>query len=266
MLIAGALTGAGLALDSFGLEAMEVLLSRRDLPVPGLDRAFEGMTIAQVSDVHFPANRAAARQALALIRREQPDVVLCTGDMVETADALDLLTDFVREARGRRATVGIFGNWEHRAAISTDALAHAYRQAGATLLEESRMVLREGNGRLGIVGLGVGMYGLPELGPHLRDPALSDADLWLVHCPGAADQLPSVSRLPAAILSGHTHGGQIRLPGWVPYTPYGSGRFVEGWYRDAQAPVYVSRGIGAVEIRARFCCPPELPLFTLRRA
>jgi predicted MPP superfamily phosphohydrolase len=46
----------------------------------------------------------------------------------------------------------------------------------------------------------------------------------------------------------------------------GSGRFVAGWYRDTFAPLYVSRGIGTADIRARLFCPPELPIFTLRRA
>ena len=69
---------------------------------------------------------------------------------------------------------------------------------------------------------------------------------------------------PAAILSGHTHGGQIRLPFYAPYTPYGSGRFVAGWYRDTLAPLYVSRGIGTVTIPARLFCLPELAVFTLR--
>jgi predicted MPP superfamily phosphohydrolase len=70
---------------------------------------------------------------------------------------------------------------------------------------------------------------------------------------------------PAAIISGHTHGGQVRLPLYTPYTPYGSGRFVAGWYRDTLAPLYVSRGIGTVVLPARLFCPPELPIFTLRK-
>lgn len=266
LLIAGALTGAGLALDGFGLEPVEVLVTRSDLPVPGLDRAFDGMTIAQVSDVHFPGNQRAAAETLRLLQRERPDIVICTGDIVEHADALGMLTEFVRQARGTRATIGIFGNWERKAHIGDALLADAYRRAGATLLQDARMVLREGSGRLGIAGLGDALYRAPSLGPQMLDPSLSDADLWLVHCPDYADRLPQVPRMPAALLAGHTHGGQIRLPGWVPYTPVGSGRFIEGWYRDTRAPIYVSRGIGAVEIRARFCCPPELPLFTLRRA
>ncbi len=265
LLVGGTLAACGLALDGFGLEAAEVLLTRSDLPVPGLDRAFEGMTIAQVSDVHFPGNHRAAREALGILRREKPDVVICTGDLVENHAALGMLTEFVRAARGSRATIGIFGNWERKSHIRDAELAAAYRAAGATMLQDARMVLREGGGRLGIAGLGDALYRAPSLGPQILDPSLSDADLWLVHCPAYAERIPHVSRLPAAIIAGHTHGGQIRLPGWVPYRPIGSGRFLEGWYRDTPAPLFVTRGVGTVEIRARFCCPPELPIFTLRR-
>src|SRR5256885_7138691 len=67
---------------------------------------------------------------------------------------------------------------------------------------------------------------------------------------------PTLSRS----LAGHTHGGQIRLPFYTPYVPYGSGRFVAGWYKDTVAPLYVARGVGTVGIHARLFCPPELPV------
>jgi len=88
----------------------------------------------------------------------------------------------------------------------------------------------------------------------------------VLHAPGYVDKIqPGVVPRPAAIISGHTHGGQVRLPLYTPYTPYGSGRFVAGWYRDTLAPLYVSRGIGTVVLPARLFCPPELPIFTLRK-
>jgi hypothetical protein len=67
-----------------------------------------------------------------------------------------------------------------------------------------------------------------------------------------------------AVIAGHTHGGQVRLPFYTPYTPTGSGRFVSGWYRDTLAPLYVTRGIGTVLVPARLFCRPELAVFTLR--
>lgn len=267
LLGAGFLSVIGLGLDAFGLEPGEVQLSHRTLTIPGLGRAFDGATLAQVSDVHFPGNHRAAAHALALLRRERPDIVVFTGDIVEHRDFLPELTTYVRQARGRLATVGIFGNWERKAGIRESELGAAYAAAGAVLLQDSRLVLREGSARLGLAGLGDALYQQPVLRGEVLDPGLSDADLWLVHCPAYAQRIPgNVPRLPAALLSGHTHGGQIRIPGWVPYTPIGSGPFVEGWYDSARAPLYVSRGVGTVLIEARYCCPPELPLFTIRPA
>lgn len=266
-LAAGGLLGLGTGLDAFGIEPGAVRVTRTELPVPGLGREFDGLRMAHVTDVHFPGNRRAARHAAAILARERPEIVVCTGDLVEHREALPLLTGFVREARGTLATIGIFGNWERRAKIADAELARAYADGGATMLQDARMVLSRGRARLGIAGLGDALYQEPSPGPQVLDPSLSDADIWLVHCPAYADRLPAaIPRLPAALLSGHTHGGQIRLPGWVPYTPVGSGRYVNGWYRTGRAPLYVSRGVGTVEIEARFCCPPELPIFTLRRA
>ena len=88
--------------------------------------------------------------------------------------------------------------------------------------------------------------------------------IWALHAPGYADFIPAGT--PASLLvGGHTHGGQIRLPLLPAYRPSGSGRFLEGWYDTPSAPFYVSRGVGTTTIRARFRCPAELPLFTLRR-
>jgi hypothetical protein len=89
--------------------------------------------------------------------------------------------------------------------------------------------------------------------------------VWLGHEPAVVDQLEA-QVAPAMFLSGHTHGGQIRIPGFPALTPFGSGRYVAGWYREARVPLYVARGIGTADVRARFLCPPELPIFRLIRA
>jgi hypothetical protein len=92
-------------------------------------------------------------------------------------------------------------------------------------------------------------------------------EIWLVHAPIFAEKPPEgVTARPAVLLAGHTHGGQIRLPLLPPLKPVGAGRFLEGWYRDTFAPLYVSRGVGTTGIQARFRCPAELPIFTLRAA
>ncbi len=259
--------GVALGADACGLETMVVRLSREVLPVASLPAELEGITIAHISDLHLPGNRRAALHALTLLERERPDAVVFTGDLVEEAAALPLLTEFVSGIAHRPVMVAIHGNWERKARIPLGALRRAYERGGAEFQVNGRTVLRRGAARLGLVGLDDGLYHQPELNATIRDPGATDADIWLVHCPAYRDRIPAdLARVPAAILAGHTHGGQIRLPGWVPALPLGSGDYVEGWYREGGPPLYVSRGVGTVMIEARFFCPAQLPIFTLRRA
>lgn len=266
-LLAAGTAGAVLATDACGLETMVVRLSREDLPVPSLPAELEGLTIAHITDLHFPGNRGAARSALELLERERPDVVAFTGDMVEETAALPLLTDFVAGISHGPLMVAIHGNWERKARIPRRLLERAYERSGAELLVNGRSVLTRGTSRLGLVGLDDGLYSEPVLNATIRDPEPTSADIWLVHCPAYRDRIaPDLRRPAAALLAGHTHGGQIRLPGWIPSLPLGSGAYVEGWYVENGVPLYVSRGVGTVMIEARFCCPAQLPIFTLRRA
>ena len=108
---AGAL-GAALGADAFGLEANRVLLSRHNVPVPGLPQSIDGVRVAQVADVHLPGNRLAARAALQHLHRERPEIVVLNGDMIETPRALGMMREFVAAAQGSLATVAVLGNWE----------------------------------------------------------------------------------------------------------------------------------------------------------
>jgi uncharacterized protein len=250
--------------DAFAVEPAKVLVSRHEVPIPGLARAFDGMRLAQVTDVHFPGNRAAARAALAHLQREKPEIVVLTGDMTEHAQALSSVAAFAREARGSVATVATLGNWEYMAGAAPGAAA-VYRSVGAELLVNAHHAIRVGGASLALVGLDDPVLGRPDPRTARAGVPQGSAEIWLVHAPGFASH-PPAAPAPGLMLSGHTHGGQIRLPFLPAYTPEGSGRFVAGWYRDTFAPLYVSRGIGTTTIPARFHCPPELPIFTLRRA
>src|SRR4026208_1671777 len=107
-------TGAVVAVDAFGLEATPGILTRHDTRIPGRPSGLDGLRLAQVSDVHLPGNRTAARAALELLHRERPDITLLTGDMTESLGALDGGRTFAAETRGSLATVAALGNWEHR--------------------------------------------------------------------------------------------------------------------------------------------------------
>src|SRR5881296_1811119 len=235
---AGVVSAAALG-DAFLVEPTAIDVTRHDLPVPGLPPGLAGLRIACVTDVHLSGG--VSRGARALVARlavERPDIVLLAGDICNRRDDLTTLAAWVRDARGSVATFATLGNWEHEAGIDRLAGERAYGRAGVELLYNStaRVTLR--GATLTVVGIDDPVLGQPDL-PRAR---------------------------AAAILAGHTHGGQIRLPFYTPYVPYGSGRFVAGWYKDTVAPLYVARGIGTVGIHARLFCPPELPVFTLRPA
>ena len=264
---AGAVAAAALG-DGFLVEPTALEVTHHDLPVPGLAPALAGLRLACVADVHLHRGvPAPARAALAALAREQPDVVALIGDICNQRSDLPTLVAWARDARGTTATVATLGNWEHHAGIDRAAAERAYGYAGVELLYNSVARVTRGGAGLVLVGIDDPVRGHPDLGAALAGVRRAEPSIWLIHGPGYVDAVaPGTAPRPAAVVAGHTHGGQIRLPFYTPYTPPGSGRFVAGWYGDTVAPLYVTRGIGTVGIPARLFCPPELPVFTLRPA
>jgi len=263
---AGAVAAAALG-DGFFIEPAAIEVTRHDLVVPGLPHELDGFRIACVTDVHLHDGiHRPAHATLELLARERPQLVTLVGDICNHREDLQSLIAFARRAHGTVATLATLGNWEHNAGIDRGTAERAYGLAGVELLYNSTTRVRVGTAALTLVGIDDPVRGHPDVAAAVRGLDGGDPTLWVLHAPGYVDCIPpaSVPR-PAAILSGHTHGGQVRLPFYTPYTPYGSGRFVAGWYRDTLAPLHVSRGIGTVAVPARLFCPPELPIFTLKR-
>ena len=274
--------GAAAAGDGLLVEPGAVQVTRHDIAIPGLAPTLEGFRIACVTDVHISDGVGrGGRAVLELLGRERPHLVALVGDICNHRDDLDDLVGFARDAAGSVATVATLGNWEHDAGIDRVTAERAYDRAGVELLYNTATRVRPAGGgggatadarnggtggdTLTVVGIDDPVLGHPDVPRAVRDVRDGDKSIWVLHAPGFVDSVaPGSAPTPAAILSGHTHGGQVRLPFYTPYTPSGSGRFVAGWYRDTLAPLYVSRGIGTVAIPARLFCPPELPIFTLR--
>lgn len=257
--------GIGIAGCAFGPNASAVELSKLDVPVPGLPDGLSGLKVAHITDVHLPANHRAAARALEIIAAEKPEVVIFTGDITERESALGELVAFARAARGSVATFAVRGNWEIAAGITRETLRSAWASAGVTYLQNESSVLELGTARLAVAGLDDPVLGRPDAGKAGSTLDGAEMIIWAMHGPGFADTLPATTAANL-LLAGHTHGGQIRLPFIPALRPSGSGRFLAGWYETAAAPLYVSRGVGTTDIRARFRCPPEVPVFTLRKA
>ena len=259
---------AGTGVDAFDWATRRIQITAHEFPVRGLPAALAGLRILQVTDVHlYQGLHAAARRTMELVAELRPDVTVITGDLVENTGQLLELPPLLSACRGRLATVVVMGNWEYQAGVHPAELGEICETAGVTFLLNESLRVRVGDATLSLVGLDDTRRGDPDPDRALSEVGADDTVIWAFHAPWYADMLPRGRYpTPALAFAGHNHGGQIRPPLLPPLTPPGSGRFVEGLYRDTFAPLYVGRGIGTSGIRARFRCPPELPVFTLRAA
>jgi predicted MPP superfamily phosphohydrolase len=238
--------------------ALQVETSRIPSPLPG-----GRVRLVQVSDLHLsefnPYFRKVARQVMA----QKPDLIVLTGDDLEEERNIRGVLDFLRELEAPHGVYAVQGNWEYWSRLEGENLRRHFAGVGVKLLINERTDF-EVNGRaLSIFGID---YPSPAdyLNRLQQDIDPQRLNILLSHVPAFAhEQLNAHIHL---ILSGHTHGGQVRLPYLPPfYLPRYSGRFVAGHYRvsEHRIPLYVSRGIGTSVLPLRFFCRPEIGLFEI---
>lgn len=252
----GAVGAAGLALagDAFGLEPQRIDVTRHRM---GTD-APPLLRLVQLTDLHLKGVGDHERAVATTVRTLEPDLVLLTGDSLDQRGNLDVLRRFL-DLLPEVPPLAILGNWERWVRIEPTRMAPLFRNRGGWLLVNEKLDGVHRGAPFAIVGLDDWVGGTPDVAAAGIGPDTAPRRLLLQHCPGwheAAD--------PAgfdAVLSGHTHGGQVRLPGWAPIRPRGSGPYLEGWYRDGASPLYVSRGVGTTGVDARLFCPPEIAVF-----
>lgn len=219
--------------------------------------------LLQISDLHLSRFNSYFAKVAKQVVDLQPDLIVLTGDYLEEERNIRGVLSFLKELKATHGIYAVQGNWEYWSRLEGENLRRHFAGAGVKLLINERADL-EINGRaLSIFGLDY-----PSSIDHLHqlqkevDP--KRFNLLLSHVPAFAhEQLNEHINL---ILSGHTHGGQVRLPLLPPlYLPRYSGRFVAGFYQVSQhrIPLYVSRGVGTSVLPLRFFCRPEIGLFEI---
>lgn len=151
------------------------------------------------------------------------------------------------------------GNWEYWAGLKGESLERLAQETGITLLIDRAVALEGG---LTLAGADSELGGTPDVKGLLASLPSEGATVVLSHCPSL---FPKLDRKPVQlVLSGHTHGGQLRLPGLgALWLPAGSDRFDQGWFQGEQARLFVHRGFGTSLARLRFGCRPEAALLEL---
>lgn len=236
----------------------------------GDQRNAPGFRLVQLSDLHLQDFGEHEKTLARQVKELSPDLVVITGDMIDRSDALPLLQTFVDDL-GSIPLFAVPGNWEHWSDVDFSSLrAVIERRRGNQLLLNGHASFTKGKQTIQLIGLDDFTAGNPDLSllermEYLRDKSAST--VILQHSPGFFD-LPAVRKIMAPnnftlCLSGHTHGGQITIAGWAPFTPRGSGQFVAGFYDIPGCRLYVSRGIGMSIISARLGSRPEIAVFDL---
>jgi uncharacterized protein len=221
------------------------------------------LRIAWLTDLHHgefvrtPSVRAWVDTAL----REAPDVVLLGGDLVDQTSGADPDGELFAELARLRAPLGVWavaGNHDHGRYRGIRRFAAHLTGVGIGVLVNRGAALRDD---LFVAGLDDYRNGRPDLPATLRERPATGATVLVSHNP---DVLPEVPTDVGLTLSGHTHGGQVVLPGVGALTTssrYGD-RFLAGWV-EGPARGYVSRGLGVTSIPVRINCPAELTVLDL---
>ncbi|HLK12674.1 MAG TPA: metallophosphoesterase [Candidatus Binatia bacterium] len=240
---------------------------RHTVAVEGLPPALAGLRLLHVSDLHVGplADRTLLRAALADAAALAPDLVCVTGDVVDNPYA-DLGT-WLPELAALQAPLGVYailGNHDLHAGAERVAAALAAATGWRVLRDEIAVVERAG-ARLHLIGLehrrrGHAADALPAA---LARVPPGEPAVLLMHHPAA---FPAAAAAGVALtLAGHTHGGQVAVPGlpWLNFARVGVTRFDAGLFSAGPATLHVSRGVGTSGQRLRLGVPNELALLTL---
>jgi predicted MPP superfamily phosphohydrolase len=271
-----AAAGAGLGLYSTEIERHFIEIVPQTFLIPRLPEAFHGYRIAQLSDIHLEhyTEDFFLRHAVAKINELKPDLVLITGDYI--TNNLNGPDDGAYAAMPHCGEIlshlecpmryGILGN--HDVAVDSAAVLDMLRTHGVTPLVNAHTPLERGGQRLWLAGVDDCYFGNPDLS--LAIPAAPDAPVILMcHEPDFMDSVMRHARSPFIdlVLSGHSHGGQVRMPfvGALQLPPMGR-KYSMGHYKFGKTSLYVNRGLGTVGLPVRFDCPPEITHITLQPA
>lgn len=274
------LLGAAAAATTLGVYAgtharHELDVTYNVLPIYNLPDAFVNFRIVQISDIHLDeyTENWFLEKIVQQTNELNPDLVLLTGDLVSRGP-LGLRVSWDAAGRGAEILSGlkapqrfaILGN--HDVAVGAKRVIQPLEAHGTPVLIDSFFPLERGYDRLYIAGANNATYRIPDL--NITIPADPRAPVILmVHEPDYADTVIRHPRFPLIdlMLSGHSHGGQVRLPGLGPLVLPPMGRkYVAGQFQFGHMQLYVNRGIGTVGMPFRLNCPAELTQFKLIQA
>ena len=266
-----------IALHAVLVAPFQLTVSEHEVPIADLAVPFDGYTIVALADVHAPpyGRHGQLQRAVDVARTAAPDLVVLLGDYGASVgwsraisarfyhSAMPAAGPLLASLRARDGVVAVLGNHDYY--YDGPAVADWLRALGLRVLVNEHLVIARDGARL-VVG------GTDDLDRGQVDAAAGCADapaaptVVLAHNPDSVTHLTAPRRVDL-VMSGHTHGGQIVIPGYgaiVTFARICTRSAPSGWVPNRRAPLLVSRGLGG-DIPLRFNCPPEVLVVRLVR-
>lgn len=243
---------------------LDLRIEKNDVVIPDLPAAFEGFRILQITDLHCDLHPPLVDAVVKVVAGLDYDLAVFTGDYVNKIagapeESLELMAKLIAHLQGPK--FAILGNHDF-----IEKVAYLESLGLKVLLNESTS-LRRGGDALWVTGIDDPHYF--QTGDLVRARAVVPQGLRPILLSHSPEPYREAARLGFSLmLCGHTHGGQICLPGGVPVLSNmrGPRRLLKGPWHHQQLVGYTSRGTGGCGVPARFFCPPEITIHTLRSA
>lgn len=241
-----------------------------------LPKNFDGLRIAQISDLHNCERGKGNSKTLELLKKAKPDVIVITGDMIDSRHTrIDIATDFARKAVKIAPCYYVCGNHEARMPEEYAELLRKLKYAGVKTMQNEKVTLAKNNQKITLIGAEdpyVIRKNSETSNSEIMDNALeklnaknSGFTILLSHRP---ELLPVYAKHNVSLaLTGHAHGGQIRLPfigglfapnqGFLP-------KYCNFFYKEQNTVMIVSSGVGNSQFPIRLLNPPQIPVIILK--
>ena len=235
--------------------------------LPRLEKEFDGYRIVQIGDLHLEDWTRPRRlnRIVDLVNDQRADLVVITGDFLSYSvdpGVPGRLTEALGRLKARDGVLAVMGNHDYLTDVET--VRRCLREARIPELRNEVHTIERGGAALHVAGIDDVMEGRSRLDLVLEELPKAGAAILLAHEPDFADVSAATERFGLQ-LSGHSHGGQVRLPFLGPLIlPPHAQRYTSGLYEVGDMLQYTNRGLGFVDARIRFLCRPEVTGLTLK--
>ncbi len=249
--------------EPFWIQVARYTLRRSDLPA-----AFDGLRIVLLTDVHRGSfiSQQRVHTIVDQVNALQGDLIVLGGDYIQGGDRYIVpCFEELKRLKAPDGVVAVLGN--HDNVGNRQLVRDQINASGMRDLDNTGFWLVRGPYRLRIAGVDECITGFPDLAAALGDANKDDYTILVAHNPAYVDSIPD-NGMVDLVLSGHTHGGQVTLFGWVPHVPasFGGRCYLTGLVHRGTTDVIISNGTGMSIAPVRFCARPQIVVITLKTA